>query len=281
MRYSFAAFDLDGTLLNDQKVITPKTKTAIMRLQHLGVRVILASGRHPRGVLPVGQELELAQYGGMLLCFNGGRVVSCATGQTLVHSALPRTLAQQAAGAALRLGLQPVCYTDRTLLTQAPEDPYVQLEARINHLDIQRSGNLCEELPQEPDKLLLVGQAQTVSSALPQLQRRFAGQCDIYCSTPFFIEVMPPDINKATALNGLLAELSYGREALVSFGDGQNDIPMLDFAGFGVAMENAPDDVKAHADLVTGSCNADGIADAIARIWPETLDTDGSGWYAE
>ena len=281
MRYSFAAFDLDGTLLNDQKIITPKTRTALMRLQRLGVRVILASGRHPRGVLPVGQELELAQYGGMLLCFNGGRVVSCATGQTLVHSALPRTLAQEVASAALTLGLQPVCYTDKALLTQAPEDPYVQLEARINHLELQKSGNLCEDLPQEPDKLLLVGQAETVSAALAPLQQRFAGACDIYCSTPFFIEVMPPSINKATALSGLLTELSSGREALVSFGDGQNDIPMLDFAGLGVAMENAPDDVKSHADLVTGSCNADGIADAIAQIWPETLDTAGSGWYAE
>ena len=281
MQYNFAAFDLDGTLLNDQKIIMPKTKIALMRLQRLGVRVILASGRHPRGVLPVSRELKLAQYDGILLCFNGGRVVSCVTGQTLVHSALSRPLAQEVAKAARMMGLQPICYTDKTLLTQAPENPYVRLEARINNLDIQKSENLCEDLPQEPDKLLLVGGAELVSAAVAVLQRQFAGKCDIYCSTPHFIEVMPPDINKATALAGLLTKLSSSPKTLASFGDGQNDIPMLDFAGLGIAMDNAPDEVKLHADMVTGSCNADGIAAAIAQIWPETLDTDGNGWYAE
>ena len=85
MQYRFAAFDLDGTLLNDKKEITPETRTTRAQLQQQGVRLILASGRHPRGVLPLAQELDFPAQNGVILCFNGGCVVDCKTGQVLVR----------------------------------------------------------------------------------------------------------------------------------------------------------------------------------------------------
>ena len=104
-------------------------------------------------------------------------------------------------------------------------------------------------------------------AALEPLQKQFAGVCDIYCSAPYFIEVITTGVNKASALRALLENFGAGPDNLVSFGDGQNDIPMLDLAAIGVVMENASPDVKEHGQMITRSCNDDGVAAAIERIW--------------
>ena len=164
-------------------------------------------------------------------------------------------------------GLQPLTYTDTTLLCEDAQNEYVQLEARLNHLPVVEVRDLSQSLPAHVDKLLLVAPPETVRAALEPLQKQFAGVCDIYCSAPYFIEVMTTGVNKASALRALLENFGAGLESLVSFGDGQNDIPMLDLAAIGVVMENASPDVKEHGQMITRSCNDDGVAAAIERIW--------------
>ena len=165
------------------------------------------------------------------------------------------------------LGLQPLTYTDTTLLCEDAQNEYVQLEARLNHLPVVQVTNLAQSLPEHIDKLLLVAPPEIVRASLCRLQAQFEGICDVYCSAPYFIEVMPKGVNKASALRDLLKELGDTPESLVAFGDGQNDIPMLDLAAIGVVMDNANSDVKEHGNMITRSCNDDGVAAAIKQIW--------------
>lgn len=267
MQYRFAAFDLDGTLLNDKKELTPETRTTLAQLQQQGVRLILASGRHPRGVLPLAQELDFPAQNGVILCFNGGCVVDCKTGQVLVRYCMDRSVAVSVIRACRYLGLQPLTYTDTTLLCEDAQNEYVQLEARLNHLPVVQVTNLAQSLPEHIDKLLLVAPPEIVRASLCRLQAQFEGICDVYCSAPYFIEVMSKGVNKASALRDLLKELGDTPESLVAFGDGQNDIPMLDLAAIGVVMDNANSDVKEHGKMITRSCNDDGVAAAIKQIW--------------
>ena len=83
MEYKLIALDLDGTLTNSEKHITPRTKAALMEAQKRGVRLVLASGRPTFGIMPLAKELELARYGGFILAFNGGKIVDCKTGKTV------------------------------------------------------------------------------------------------------------------------------------------------------------------------------------------------------
>ena len=267
MQYRFAAFDLDGTLLNDKKELTPKTRAALAQLQARGVRLILASARHPKGVLPLAQELDFPAQSGVILCFNGGCAVDCRTGNALVRYCMDGSVAVSVIRACRAFGLQPLTYTDTTLLCEDAQNEYVQLEARLNHLPVVEVRDLSQSLPAHVDKLLLVAPPETVRAALEPLQKQFAGVCDIYCSAPYFIEVMTTGVNKASALRALLENFGAGPDNLVSFGDGQNDIPMLDLAAIGVVMENASPDVKEHGQMITRSCNDDGVAAAIEEIW--------------
>ena len=87
--YEIIALDLDGTLTNREKVVTPRTRDAIMELQKQGKRVVLATGRPTMGVMPLAKELKLPEYHGFILSFNGGMIIDCATGETIFSRMLP------------------------------------------------------------------------------------------------------------------------------------------------------------------------------------------------
>ena len=101
MQYKVLALDLDGTLTNTEKVITPRTKAALQEAARRGVCIVLASGRPTVGIEPLARELELEKYGGCILSYNGGKIIDCRTGQTLVQHAFPADL------------IEPVCMFSR------------------------------------------------------------------------------------------------------------------------------------------------------------------------
>ena len=86
MQYKVLALDLDGTLTNNAKVITPRTKAALQAAADRGVRIVLASGRPTVGIEPLAKELELDRRGGCILSYNGGKIIDCKTGETLVQT---------------------------------------------------------------------------------------------------------------------------------------------------------------------------------------------------
>ena len=136
--YEIIVLDLDGTLTNRDKVITPRTKQRLMELQERGKKIVLASGRPTPGVLPLARELELAKYGRYILSFNGGRITNCKTGEIIFSRSLPQEANQKIIRLAEeeQVGLLSYDEAGAKLLTNQSDSPYAKLEARSNGMEL-------------------------------------------------------------------------------------------------------------------------------------------------
>lgn len=265
MKYKLIALDLDGTLKNSNNKITPKTREALMKAQELGIKVVLASGRPTPGLRHEAKELELEKYEGYILSFNGARVVNVKTGETVYEQTLTIDDAKRAYDRAKEYGLACITYRDDFILTEDIDDEYVNAESRIN--DIQKKKVCFKQSVKDPiHKVLLTGKPDYVASILDEFKEPFQDHLSIYRSTPFFIEIMAQGIDKAASLDRLAKSLGIKQEEVMAFGDGYNDLSMIEYAGMGVAMDNAVDGVKERADYITLSNNDDGIAYALCQM---------------
>lgn len=131
MRYKLLALDIDGTLTNSKKEITSFTRQTLHRLQENGLRIALASGRPAYGVGPVAETLELGKYDGFILSFNGGRVEACGTGEVIREYMLPARVIGMPYTLAKSDDVSIVTYRGRYVISENPENPYVQKEAAI------------------------------------------------------------------------------------------------------------------------------------------------------
>lgn len=254
------ALDLDGTLTNERKEITPHTYDTLMRTQQMGARLCLASGRPPYGMRPLAEQLHMAEYGGLLVCYNGGHIEECATGRVLTEQTLCEELLPQLVAYQNESGLTLMTYHDDTIYTEQPQNTYVMQSSRNNKMRIQGVKNFINDTPRPINKCLMVGHP----SLIPQWEERMATEMGnlmhILHSTPYFIELLPPGIDKGTALSIVLDHYGMQQSQLIAFGDSHNDIDMLRLAGIGVAMGNAEEEVKAAANHVTLTNEEDGIA---------------------
>ena len=266
MQYQVLALDLDGTLTNEAKVITPRTKAALLAAADRGVRIVLASGRPTVGIQPLAKELELDRRGGCILSYNGGKIIDCKTGQTLVQHAFPPDLIGTVCTFARYWNVVPLTYDSNGIVTENASSPYVAEEARINKIPVREVPDLPAEIHWTINKLLLTGDPVDMPHVEELMQQEFAGKLSIYRSAPFFIETMPLGVEKSVSLALLLKTLGLGRENLMACGDGWNDLPMIQFAGLGVAMGNAVPPVKAAADYVTADNEHDGVGLAVEKF---------------
>ena len=144
MAYQIIVLDLDGTLTNSKKEITPKTKEALMRIQKEGKTVVLASGRPTPGVLPLAEELELEKYGGYILSFNGAKIINCRTKEVVYNKTVPEEYVKHLYDYAVKMNIGILSYTESGIVLGNGKDKYNELEARINHLPMQEVHNFVE-----------------------------------------------------------------------------------------------------------------------------------------
>jgi hypothetical protein len=266
MKYKLLALDIDGTLTNSQKVITPKTKAALMEAQQKGLRLILASGRPTDGVRPLAKELEMEKYGGFILSYNGARVIDLGTEQVVYEKTLDPKIIPVIGDLARKYHIGVLTYVDGCIITETPDDPYIQLEARINGLPLRAVENFAAAVTEKEPKCLMTGDGDYMGKIEPEIAAAL-GDLSVYRSEAFFIEIMPENIDKAVSLEKLCAYAGVTREELAACGDGYNDIPMIQYAGLGIAMANAKDPVKEAADVITLSNDEDGIVYAMEKYF--------------
>ncbi len=266
MKQKILVLDIDGTLTNSQKEITPKTKTALLDIQKKGHIVMLASGRPTPGMLRYAKDLELATYGGYLLSYNGARIMHCKTGEIICQQTLPRTIIPELYAFAKENGCGLISYDGDMVISGTGMDEYIELEARINGLPIKEVDNFTEYINYDVNKCLMTAPPEHAEKCMLALQKKFEGILSIYRSEPFFIEIMPQNVDKAASLDNMLKIVGLNREDTICCGDGYNDITMISYAGVGVAMANARDEVKAAANFVTGSNDEDGLVEVIEKF---------------
>ena len=266
MEKKVLVLDIDGTLTNSKKEITDKTRHAIWDAVLRGHKVMLASGRPTPGMRRYEEELELARYGGYLLSFNGARIVECRTGEVIYQSTLSPGLVPGLYPYARERRMGLVTYLGDTVISAFEPDEYVLLEARINGLPVRVVENFPRFVDFDIQKCLMTAPGEQAAVYEKELQDKYEREASIYRSEPFFVEVMPRGVSKASSIEQMLPVLGVDREHVICCGDGFNDISMIRYAGLGVAMANAQDAVKEAADYITASNDEDGIVQVIEKF---------------
>ena len=266
MKYKLLVLDVDGTLLNDEREISKRTLAALLKVQQMGVRIVLASGRPTYGLMPLAKTLELGNYGGFVLSYNGWQIIKAQNGEILFERRINPEMLPYLEKKARKNGFAIFTYHDDTLITDSPDNEYIKNEALLNNLKIIREDEFSTAIDFAPCKCMLVSDKEKALIGLEQhWEKRLAGTLDAFRSEPYFLEVVPCGVNKANTLGALLEHLGVTREEVIAVGDGVCDVTMLQLAGMGVAMGHSQDSVKVCADYVTASNEEDGVALAVEK----------------
>lgn len=272
--------DVDGTLTNAKKVVTPKTKEALIKAEEAGAILILASGRPTSGLLDIAHELEMEKHHGLLVSYNGSKVIDCETMETLFNQALsveegkavlehmkkfPRVRPMIDKGEYMYVNN---VYDNMIQFNGAPFD-VIQYESRGGKFKLCEKDDLAEFVDFQLNKILTTSDPEYLQEHYQEMMEPFKDTLSCMFTGPFYFEFTEKGIDKAKALDTVLIPMGYQKEEMIAFGDGHNDASMVKYAGTGVAMENAVQDLKDIADEITLSNEEDGIAVSLYKYMPE------------
>jgi Cof subfamily protein (haloacid dehalogenase superfamily) len=256
------ACDLDRTLIAEDVVLRPRTRAAIAAARARGLHVIVVTGRMFRSVRPYLAEAGLDEP---VVCYQGAVVADPATGEFLRHVPIPRDVALEAIDAVVGAGFHLNCYVD-DLLYVAEVTPEARAYADFQHLEIHAVGDLHAWLTKDPTKLVAVGDPRALDGLEAELKPRFAGRLYVSKSLPYFLEFANPAVSKGSGLDFVATGLGFTPAQTVAFGDGENDVELLEWADYGVAVANAHERVLTIADFVCPSVDDEGVAQVIEAM---------------
>ncbi len=254
--------DLDDTLLRDDHTISPRTKEALMKAQEAGVKVVLASGRPTYAMRPIAKELHLEEFGSFLLSFNGAKITNCKTNEELFSSTLTPETVHHLYDISKRENVWILTYVGDSIVTDEI-CKHTETEHIITGLPISEVTSFKEAVTEPVVKILMLEDPERLAVVEKKLQEELRGELSVMRSKPFFLEFTENGVTKGTSLAQLINKLGIKQEEVIAMGDSYNDLAMIEFAGLGVAMGNAPDDIKAKANYVTDTNMNDGVAKVV------------------
>ena len=258
------ALDLDETLLDRNRAISPGNQRALAAVQALGVRVILASGRPPAGLLPHLTTLGLHQREGHAIACNGGLIMALPAWREVWSVCLEPALLAEAWDQAADLRQPVQTYAPAGILV-SQDNPVTRKDSRLTGLPwkvVDRAGFLAEPRI----KVLLPGASPDLDPVEARFRAVFQGRANLSRSRPRVFEVMPLEADKGLALARIAALEGIPQQHVMAIGDSWNDEGMLRWAGVSVAMANAPAGIQQLATWVTSrGHDDDGVAEAVER----------------
>ena len=266
MDYKLIAMDLDGTLNNDAKQITPVTRQVLMDAQRAGIRLALASARPSPGLFRERDELRMQDYHGVLMSYNGGRIVDAASGEVLFETSMDIEETRSVLRFLEQLPVTPILDDGVQFYVTDKNGYKVDYECTNNRMECVVVENLADFLNFAPIKILMSVLPEQIHSVQAQIAAFLPESLTVVQTAAFYLEVIPRVINKGQGIRDICKVLNLDVSQVIAFGDSENDIAMLQTAGMGVAMANAAPDVKAAANRVTLSNNEDGIAFALKDL---------------
>ncbi len=256
------ACDFDRTLVGEDLVLRPRTLAAIVAVREAGIRVLVVTGRMFRSVRPYVLEAGIEEP---VVCYQGAVVAEPDTGRFLRHEPIPLAVAREAIAAVEADGFGLNCYVGDELYV-ASETPEAHAYAEFQHLPIHTVGPLLEWLDEPPTKLVAIGEPRVLDGLEERMKARFDGRLYISKSLPYFLEFASPAVTKASGMDFVAEHLGIARERTVAFGDGENDVELLEWAGYAVAVENAHERVLALADFVCPPVDEEGVAQVVEAL---------------
>lgn len=218
-----------------------------------GTYVIVVTGRMFQAVRPYLTGPE------PVVCYQGAVIADPTTGEFLQHIPIPLELAREAITAIQEAGYGLNCYVDDELYV-AEITPEAARYASFQQIELHVVGPLLDWLRKPPTKLVVVGDPEQLDELGARMRAHFGGRLFIAKSLPFFLEVAQPGVSKGSALRWVCRRLDIDPAGVVAFGDGANDIELLEEAGFGVAVDTADAALLAHARATVPPPEQDGVA---------------------
>jgi Cof subfamily protein (haloacid dehalogenase superfamily) len=260
------ACDLDGTLIGKDGILRPRTRAAIARAQARGVPVLVATGRMFRSVE---RYLDDAGLPEPVVCYQGAAVVDPGTREFLLHEPLDLDVAREAIDLLGERGFSPNVYVDDQLYV-ARETEYSRRYSAFQHLPVTEVGDLLAWLDRPPTKLVQVADPPVLADLRPGLEQRLDGRVFITTSLPYMLELGNPAVTKGSGIAFVARLLGLDLGHVVAFGDGENDVELLEVTGYGVAVETGHPRLLAIADATCPGPADDGVAAVIEAV----LDLD-------
>jgi len=240
-------------------VLRPRTREAIARVRKTGAHVILVTGRMFRAVRPYALQAGLDEP---VVCYQGAVVAEPQTGKWLRHVPIPLELAREAIRALHEEGFGMNCYVNDELYV-AEITPAARQYADFQNIELHEVGDVLSWLCEPPTKLVVIDDPIVLDRLEERMKARLDGRMYISKSLPYFLEFASPGVTKAAGLDFLSERLGFTPERTVACGDGENDVELVEWAGYGVAVANAHERVKAAADLVCPSVDEEGVAQVL------------------
>ena len=256
------ACDLDRTLIDEDAVLRPRTLAAIRAARVRGLRVLIATGRMFRSVRRYVHEAGISDP---VVCYQGAVVADPATGRFLRHEPIPLEVAKETIAAIEAEGYSPNCYVDDELYV-ARVTPEARRYADFQQLAIHPVGDLVGWLSAPPTKLVAIGDPEALDGLEARMKAAFDGRLYVSKSLPYFLEFASPNVTKGSGMAFLAEHLGIPAERTVAFGDGENDVELLEWAGYAVAVANAHRRVLELADFVCPPAAEEGVAQVIEAL---------------
>jgi Cof subfamily protein (haloacid dehalogenase superfamily) len=262
------ALDIDGTLIGDDLVIGPDTRTAVAEAMERGVQVSLVTGRMVSSALRFARELGLT---GPIVGFQGGLIRAMPVegsrrlGRLLVHTPIPTRVAREVVEWTRARGLDPhLNHLERFILRA--DDPNADDYSAFMGSRAELVADLVGSIRHPITKVLAVGEPPLPTEVAPLARAHFAGRADVTISHPRFLEFVAPGVSKGRAVRWLARRLGVPLGATLAIGDQWNDLEMIAEVGHGTAMPTAPRAVQAVARYIAPSLAEEGVARMIEAL---------------
>lgn len=273
MDIKLIAIDLDGTLLHSDRTLSAENLLAIREAKAAGVQVVLCTGRPLLAMEYLLDEIGLRDEGDLAITYNGGLIQKTQTGEVVRQITLNREDCKEIFELGQDLHL-PVNFIDLNYIYEPPypvgaESIYMAARRKdTNKIGLQFKEIDIENLP-EPffiNKIVMSRPGEELDAMIPKIPTHYHEKYNIYKSQDFILEVLPPSVDKGSAMSFIGEALGFEKNQIMGLGDQENDLSLVANAGLGIAMENAIPEVKEVADYITKSNNENGVAHAINKF---------------
>lgn len=262
MNYKLLAVDIDGTLLNSQGKLTDQTQKRIQEARERGVLFVLSTGRPIQGVKSL-----VDQIGGdfPLITYNGAMVLRGKSQEVLYSSSLRNEDLLEAYQAGEKRQATMLIWSDNKLYANKDNQKSRHYSSLTN--TPFKVIETIDELNRPATKILWYEEENLLKEYQKELDGEIVSNTMVYhTSRPYFLEFVHRKASKAIAIEQLCQAFQIKREETIAVGDSYNDISMIEYAAVGVAMENAPDEIKEKADFITRDCDHEGVSHVIERF---------------
>lgn len=275
MSIKLISMDIDGTLVNHKREMTEETRQTLLQAQERGVRLMLASGRPLSGLMDLARALGMDRHHGLLISFNGSKVVDCESGEVLYNKTMTVEEGQAVLEHMKKFRVRPMIdkgeylhvndVYDCNIIVNGRQKNIIEYESRAGHFKLREIDDLAAFADYPLNKILTAADPEYLQAHYHEMEEPFKERLSCMFTAPFFFEFTAKGVDKGTALAHVLPLLGCTPDELMAFGDAQNDTTMLQYAGLGIAMGNAVPELKAVADEITLSNEEDGLAAAVKK----------------